>query len=160
MTLVLESDELHFVSQLPDHRFVVFEKNKETFSKLVKLAQTVAPNIIAIRKSDVSKCAKLSPELLKFIEKDWWYEYAFLDFCDSIQTNIPKLYRIKGMLDNSLYIAFTFCLRRGKKEMESYKCSIIKTLQTIFRNHEFDYEDTYRDSAAMFGIILKRRDVK
>jgi hypothetical protein len=164
LTLALESDELHCVNALPDHKFVIFEHNPLTYELL---REKQPRNVLSLNFGDVSE-AKEFP---------FPFEYAFLDFCNTYGKNKETLQALRNSLRTCKFIALTFSernwrgIRRTKEQILSdeqwvefrdkrnYKLYLIKELQKIFRNHEYYDECSYRDTTPMCSMVLKTRDL-
>jgi hypothetical protein len=164
LTLALESDELHCVNALPDHKFVIFEHNPLTYELL---REKHPRNVLSLNFGDVSE-AKEFP---------FPFEYAFLDFCNTYGKNKETLYSLRESLRTCKFIALTFSQRNWRggrrtkdqvladkqseefRDKRNYKLYLIKELQKIFRSHEYYDEYSYRDTTPMCSMVLKRRDL-
>lgn len=150
--LALESPQFLFAKALPKHEFDVYESNKLAHERMWNNAPS---NVNALVNGDISLAATGAEEQ---------YDYAFLDFCGKYDSNIERMKSLYEVLENSNYIAATFCTRGHSKTMESYKFEIAKTMQDIFRQHTIENEISYKDpqpngkrGAPMFTIILRHR---
>jgi hypothetical protein len=149
--LALESPELLFVKKLPRKKFVIYEHDVLRFCQIRDNVKKWKYSNVEMRNGDIRNAVRL------LYTSDITYKFAFLDFCNTLDSNIDRLKDMADALDFCEYIAFTFCLRgKNKTEMDTYSVNIVKTLQYIFRHHEIEYFTSYRDGAPMAGIILKR----
>ncbi len=141
--LALESSELLFVDALKEFPFIIFELDKQTYARIKNANRD---NIINVYNTDVVNAASLFKK----------FKYAFLDFCDTFDSNEEKLKILHDKLIFCDQLAFTFCLRRGKKELQDYKFDLIKRISKIFPNFYLEYGEAYKDGAPMVGLIFKR----
>lgn len=149
--LALESSELLFVKKLPRSRFIIYESNLDVFESI---RDAKCKNITYLRFGDISNVGRLFDKYEHICCR-----FAFLDFCNTLESNISKLKVLSEYLIDCEYIALTFCLRgKNKTEINLYSVSLVKTLQDIFTSYKIEYFTSYKDGAPMAGIILKRYD--
>lgn len=149
-TLALETSDLHFVNKLPNHKFDIYEHNIRMFDELEKVRTCNISNLVY---GDVWNAALADSD----------YTYAFLDFCGTFDMNNNAMVALSTKLNTSLFIAVTFSLRRNGcatgKSVESYKVDLVKKIQSIYKNHTIEYEDSYRDGCPMIGMVFKHRSL-
>ena len=145
LILALESPEFLFVDRLKEYNFIVFENDSEQFKKMVECNRE---NVKSIYHADVSAARMLSER----------FNAMFLDFCNTFDNNVERIELLLSKIERCGILAFTFCLRGNKKEMEDYKFDLIKKLGSLLPDFQLEYAISYRDGAPMVGIILKENN--
>ncbi len=151
LTLSLESWQLKFVDSLPLCRHVIFEHDRETYKKLIESNR----KNMEVYFADVS-AARLLPPYYRF-------EQAFLDFCNTMETNLEKIKDLVGVLNWCNVIAFEFSVRNGRRrpkdsEINNYMGRTLAEINRLFPAYEILSPEVYTDTSPMIGIIIKRRD--
>lgn len=152
ITLALESEQGLFVKSLPKATFFLFEYDAGVYKKLVEANY---PNVAAIFNSDVSAARQLA---------DVCFDQAWLDFCNSIESNIERISSLQPLLNKCHTIAITFSPRTGKKIdrlIQNYVLNIVATLRELLPEFEIEPTnggDVYRDTTAtMVTVLLKNK---
>lgn len=142
--LTLESPEMLFVDALPTQKFIIVEKDKQSYKKIVEANRK---NVIDVYHGDVSMARYM----------DGTFKYAFLDFCGGFETSHPIIISMLNTLNKCDKIALTYCLRGNKKEVEDSKFNIANQILNTFQDFKIDHAETYADGAPMVGAILSKK---
>lgn len=152
--LALESPDFLFVRKMRNTKFVIYENNKVQFRKMMDV-RVRPPNIESLMYGDVKKFASDS------INGN--FTCAWLDFCNTFQSNEATLYAIAPKLSSCEKIALTFAVRVGnlKKDRRlrgDYRMALLGRILEMFPNYKLEYPYPYRDGAAMVSVILTKKE--
>ena len=150
LTLSLESWQLKFVDALPLCRHIIFEHDGETYKKLIESNR----KNMEVYFADVTAARLLPPH--------YRFEQAFLDFCNSMESNLEKVEELAGVLNWCDVIAFEFSVRDGgksskKSEINNYMGRACSEINRLFWAYDIISAEVYSDTSPMIGIIIKRR---
>lgn len=154
-TLLLETDQFLYVKDMPLQNYIVPERNFDTYISMMKNA----PVPMDIRYGDI---LNMDLSILNFNQ-------AFLDFCDTFDTCELALRRGVIPLSRCDVLAFTFCLRMRKCNVDNFEdskyaytdlgrgMSVIIEISNLFGGHAIKEWIIYRDPhVPMLGIIMTK----
>lgn len=145
--LVLDTPEFLFSKSVPKSYITIFEHDERQYKKMFR---NPPQNVEKIYLGDISAARLMHKE----------FHYAFLDFCDTFESNKDRLIALSSKLASSDKIAITFSLRNNRKRMGDYKFDMAVKLMHIFPFHEISYAEPYRDGCPMIGLILSNKHME
>lgn len=140
--LALESPQCLFSSKLPQFNIIAYEHDEETYRAI----DAKKPENLTVYSGDIADA----------FYSDMKYYACFLDFCNTINSNVDRIRKMQHILWNSKIVAFTFSVRGYKKDLPNHESDIIRRLQNMLPSHLLIYAKTYSDGSPMIFIILKR----
>jgi len=157
--LALESDKFLFVNELPKTDFVIVERDRTQYEKMIT---NLPINVKICLNAELEVLSRLRLKITNDkIGRNYQvpYKCAFLDFCQTYDVLKSTIIKLNPLLITMEKIAFTFSLRKNKKEMDDYKFDLIKKIQEILPDFKLEYAEAYRDGAPMIGFILKNESI-
>jgi hypothetical protein len=148
--LTLESSDFLFSKELIEKKIYVYEKDKETFNKMLRHKQ----------KNIVLSYGNIS----EFSNYDFNIDCIYLDFCGSYTTEKEIIYNLKDKIKNCKLFAVTFCTWDETKEANGdYQFDLLNKLQTLIGiPFKVIFGQGYRDKkhSTMVTILLENPEVK
>lgn len=149
--LTLESPEFLFSKSLPHKKIYAYEY----LSKVYESMKLKIPTNVSLFNGDI----------IKFKDLEINVDFVYLDFCDTLSSNLERLQILKSVINNSKLFAITITPRNEKhiEAEQNFYIFVLKKLQQILGNNwEILWGQDYCDKghSAMVTLLLKNQKLK